>query len=584
MSLDRTRSASPSRGDQHRVSQTDAKSPGVQRIEAISKALTLRDRICIFLSIFLIAYVYGLDGTLRYTYQPYATASYGQHSLYSSVNVLRAVIAAAAQPTSARIADVFGRVELICASVFFYVVGTAIEAGATNLDTFAGGSVLYQIGFTMILLLVEVVIADITSTRARLLFSYIPALPFIINTWVSGDISEAVLESTDWKWGIGMWTIIYTVCAMPLIISLWVVSRRARRLGYLDDYKSTLQLVGGKNLAVSLFWRLDIIGILFLIAMFALLLVPLTLAGGFESKWGEAYIIAPLVVGILCIPAFIWWESRWAPHPISPFYLMKDRGIWAALGIAVLLNFSWTMQADYLYTVLIVAFDFSIKSATRITSLYSFVSVITGTLLGLVVYKVRRLKIFILIGTALFLVAFGLLIHFRGSSSSPAKSGVIGAQVLLGFAGGLFPYPAQVSLQSGLKHEHLAVMTALYLALYNIGSALGNAVSGAIWTQTLPGSLSDKLQGINSTLAAAAYQNPFLEVAAYPVGTRERDAIVEAYRDTQRLLAITGACLCVGLIGFALCLRNPKLNNEQTLARDLPLEEIEERGPDDIKV
>lgn len=90
----------------------------------------------------------GLDGTLRYTYQPYATASFEQHSLLATINVLRAVIAAAAQPTAAKIADVFGRAELIMVSVFFYVIGTIIEAAATDLDTFAAGAVIYQIGYT----------------------------------------------------------------------------------------------------------------------------------------------------------------------------------------------------------------------------------------------------------------------------------------------------------------------------------------------------------------------------------------------------------------------------------------------------
>lgn len=45
------------------------KSPGVQRIEVISSQFRLIDRICLFCSIFLLAYVYGLDGTIRYTYQ-----------------------------------------------------------------------------------------------------------------------------------------------------------------------------------------------------------------------------------------------------------------------------------------------------------------------------------------------------------------------------------------------------------------------------------------------------------------------------------------------------------------------------------
>ncbi|KAH8892395.1 MFS transporter [Thozetella sp. PMI_491] len=550
------------------------KSAGVQRIEAITSVMTRTDRIFIFFGVFLIAYVYGLDGTLRYSYQPYATSSFSSHSLLATINVLRAVIAAAAQPTSAKIADVFGRLELVCLSVFFYVIGTIVEAVATNVETFAGGAVIYQVGYTMVMLLVEVIIADITSTRARLLFSYIPALPFIINTWVSGNISDAVLTTTTWKWGIGMWAIIYPVCALPLIISLWVVGRRARKQGVLDPYLSDQQMAGGyKSFLIDLFWRLDVIGIILVIAMFALVLVPLTVAGGFHDQWANAHVIAPLVVGILCIPAFILWELR-APHPLAPFSLMKDRAVWGPLGIAVLLNFAWYMQGDYLFTVLIVAFDFSLADATRVTSLYSFVSVITGFLLGFVVFKVRRLKIFIIIGTMLFMVAFGLLIHFRGTPTSAGRSGVIGAEVLLGIAGGMFPYPAQASLQAALRHENLAVMTGLYLATYNVGSAFGNTVSGAIWTQVLPNALEERLRPINSTLAALTYADPFTMAATYPLGTPERTAIVDAYQYAQRLLTITGICLCVPLIGFAFTLRNPKLNDNQNLVESPNDDEI----------
>jgi SIT family siderophore-iron:H+ symporter-like MFS transporter len=108
------------------------------------------------------------------------------------------------------------------------------------------------------------------------------------------------------------------------------------------------------------------------------------------------------------------------------------------------------MQGDYLYAVLIVAFDQSVTAATRISSLYSFASVLTGTALvsrwrlvpprladhhtsqGLVVMRVRRLKPFIVAGCCLFTVAFGLLIRYRGSAASGEASGVIGAQVVLG--------------------------------------------------------------------------------------------------------------------------------------------------------
>ncbi|KAF5632752.1 siderophore iron transporter 1 [Fusarium sp. NRRL 52700] len=561
---DRGHEVPPSAADAVR----DITSPGVQRIKAMSEVITLTDRIFIFFGVFLIAYAYGLDGTVRYAYQPSALNSFEEHSLQSSVNTLRAVIAAAAQPTAGKIADVFGRVELICISVFFYTIGTVIEAAAQNLDTYSAGAVIYQIGYTMILLLVEVIIGDITSVRSRLFFSYIPALPFIINTWVSGDVTEAVLGATTWRWGIGMWCIIYPVCALPLIISLLVVGHRAKKAGHLVGYRSSFQQLGFNKLTVELFWLLDIIGVILLIAVFALLLVPLTIAGGFESKWSDPQVVAPLVIGFVCIPVFVVWELR-APHPLVPFHHMKDRSVWAPMGIACMLNFAWTMQGDYLYTVLQVSFNFSIKAATRVQSLYSFASVITGTILGLIVYKVRRFKVFIVSGTCLFLVAFGLLIRYRGDPSSDNKSGVIGAQILLGIAGGMFPYPAQASLQAYVTHERLAVMTGLYLALYQVGSAFGNAVSGAIWTQVLPVRLAQSFSSFgNETLAVYAYSQPLSAIIDFPVGSDERDAMIDAYKHVQRLLTITGICLCVPLIAFSLCLRNPKLTDQQNLVED----------------
>jgi SIT family siderophore-iron:H+ symporter-like MFS transporter len=63
----------------------------------------------------------------------------------------------------------------------------------------------------------------------------------------------------------------------------------------------------------------------------------------------------------------------------------------------------------------------------------SFVSVITGTILGAIVIYVRRLKPFIVAGTLLFMAAFGILIRFRGGADGSSHAGIIGGQILLGF-------------------------------------------------------------------------------------------------------------------------------------------------------
>lgn len=362
-----------------------------------------------------------------------------------------------------------------------------------------------------------------------------------------------------------MWAIIFPVAALPLLMSLTYAGFKARKSGELQSFLTPYQRLGAKTLAVELFWQLDVVGIILIIAVFGLILTPLTLAGGFTSEWRSAHIIAPLVIGFLCIPVFFIWERK-SKHPLVPFHLLRDRGVWGALGIALFLNFAWYLQGDYLYTVVVVAFNQSTLSATRITSLYSFVSVLVGLSIGTLVRFIKQLKWIIVAGTCLFTVAFGLLIQFRGGGSGSAYSGVIGAQVLLGIAGGMFPYPAQASIQSCTKHENVATITGLYLATYQIGSALGNCVSGAYWTNSLPQRLATNLAPFNNaTLPTYAYSNPFSFIGEYSFETAERQAVVEAYKETQKVLCIIGICLTLPLIAFGLCTRNKTLGKEQSL-------------------
>jgi SIT family siderophore-iron:H+ symporter-like MFS transporter len=116
-------------------------------------------------------------------------------------------------------------------------------------------------------------------------------------------------------------------------------------------------------------------------------------------------------------------------------------------------------------------------------------------------------------------------------------------------------------------------MTGLFLAFHSIGDALGNTVAGAIWTQVLPSALASRpaTQADGATIAASVYGNPFAVVAQYPIGNEVRSAIIASYQHVQRLLCITGLCLCIPLIGLAFCLRDPPLNNAQSLVEDSPL-------------
>ncbi|RYP36051.1 hypothetical protein DL767_003523 [Monosporascus sp. MG133] len=537
---------------------------GVERIAAISAAFTTPLKVVLFLGIFLVAYCYGLDATLRGTYQTYATNNYSQHSLLGTMNTVRAILAAAIQPPYARVADKFGRVELLLFATVFYIVGTAVAAASKGVEAFTAGQLLYQIGYTGLMLLIEVLIADVTSLQNRVLFSFIPATPFLINAWVSGDIAQAVMGSAGWRWGMGMWCIILPVCAIALFLPIVLAKRKAAKQGKLPK-RARRDGRGVARGVLDIAEEIDLVGMVLLGAMLTLILLPLTLAGGVSQSWKSARVIAMLVIGVVvCIPAFVVWETKFAKYPCVPFGILTDRTILAGLTIAVGLNMSWYLQGDFLYTVLVVSFDQSIKAATRIASLYSFTSVLAGVATGFAVRSVHRVKPFAMAGTLVFILAMGLLIKYRNGDAGVA--GMIGSQVVLGVGGGLFAYPVQAMVQAAVSHEHMATMTALYLAFYQIGSALGNAISTAIWTQVLPAELAHQLG--DAALAADAYSQPLTFIVTYVAGTPERIAMVAAYSHVQRYLAITGLCLSVITFIASMFLRNFRVDGRQSLTED----------------
>lgn len=109
-------------------------------------------------------------------------------------------------------------------------------------------------------------------------------------------------------------------------------------------------------------------------------------------------------------------------------------------------------------------------------------------------------------------VAFSILIHFRGSLNS--HSGIIGGLCLIGFGTTFFSYPITVSVQSCITHENMASMTSVIYTVYRVGDvvgdavgdAVGAAVASAIWTQTLYGDLNKKPG--DSDLAFSVYSQP----------------------------------------------------------------------------
>lgn len=562
-------------------------SPGVRRAEVLmDQYLSWYLRVLLFVTIFIVLYVYSIDGTVRGYLQSYATASYAELPLMATINVIRAVVLAAAQPCYARLLDRFGRIEIFVTAILFYVVGTIIELQAWDINRFAGGAVLYSIGYTGVIVMIQIILADFSNLNWRLACLFIPAMPFIINTWVLGDIVDSIITTHLWSWGIALWAYVFPLLCIPFLgclVHMWWLARKTDEWRVIQQETRRRKWTSWRdNILIDLFWELDVLGLLFIICVFGFILVPFTLAGGTQLKWQRGSTIAPLVIGFVLIPFFVLWEARFARFPIVPYKLIRDRGVWLALVVAMFVNWVWYMPNDFMYTILMVAMNQLIKAATRITQLYSFVLVIVGPLLGLVIVYFRRTKGFIMFGVVCWIIAMGILVHFRGDNNGTDfrmfVNGVIGAECLLGFGAGFYTYTTQVSIATCTNHEYMAVIISLYLASYNIGSALGASVSGAIYTNLLYDRMVEELSkaGLDASLATQAYGLPFEFIVSYTWGTPERVAIVLAYAHVQRILCIVGLVLCFPLLLDTFFLRDHQLDSVQLLELDHKLGVVDE--------
>lgn len=98
------------------------------------------------------------------------------------------------------------------------------------------------------------------------------------------------------------------------MISLWLPLRRARQREQEIDAARPSRKRSFRCLLIRMFWEIDVIGLVLVIAVFILILVPFTIAGASQhmsEEWGTAKILVPVLIGtVILLPLWIVWEGK----------------------------------------------------------------------------------------------------------------------------------------------------------------------------------------------------------------------------------------------------------------------------------
>ncbi len=223
------------------------------------------------------------------------------------------------------------------------------------------------------------------------------------------------------------------------------------------------------------------------------------------------------------------------------------------------------------------------EGATRINILEGFASSLTLIPVAFIVRRYRVVKPLVVLGYAIQVAAQGMAWRFRGGYSRHELAGLIASEILDGIGSGLSAHPSLVAMQSKLGHDQALLVTSCWAVGSQAGSGIAAAISGAIWTNMLPGKLLEGLKNAGvadaAKIAKEVYGSPLSFVKKYKPYSVEREAVVNAYRDVWRLLCIPAVVIMGVAFLLTLLMDNVKLDERHSL-RDA--KEMEAESDDNL--
>ncbi|KAJ5775280.1 uncharacterized protein N7511_000291 [Penicillium nucicola] len=535
-------STSPSPQDKN-VSEEEDQQDGVRVAEAVTKTWSKKYLIIAYASMWLVYFTNYLNSSLTSNLSAYITSGFAEHSLLSVISVITSVMGAACLMPIAKVLNLWDRTTGFIIMILIAIMGLIMMAGCHNIATYCAAQAFYTVGFTGAIFCIDVMTSDTSSLRDRGIAFAFTSSPGMITAFSGSPLSNQFHE-TNWRWAYGTICIVLPIVASPLIVVWQLAKRKAAKEGTLQ-YKPRSTRTWFDSIRFYII-EFDIIGIFLMIGGTILFLTSFNIAGNTQGQWKSPKIIAMMVVGFCVLVAFAIYERWLAPKPFVPYHLLVDRTVIGACLLDITYQVSYYCWASYFTSYLQVVYNTSLTQAGYISAIFDFMDPIWLIACGFCIRATGRFK---------WLLCFARWVPVH-VSDIPCRGG--GTLILI----------EQIAVMAASTHEEYAAMLALLSTFGNIGGAIGSSVSGAIWTNTLPGKLRELLPTELKDQWSTIYED--LEVQlSYPVGSPARIAIQDAYAFSQRNMMIAGTAIMGLSLAWVAIMRNIKVHNDKDLNKVL---------------
>lgn len=494
-------------------------------------------------SILVCSWAYSLDSSTTYSLQPLATSHFSDHSMgLASLSIASAIISSVSQPVLAKLSDAVSRPFIYVVAVLFYTVGYIIVASSKTISAYIVGVALASVGKAGVSLMNSLVVADLTPLKWRGLVTGILATPFIINTWFAGLIVND-LTASNWRWGYGMFAIIIPAVLSPAIAIMFYFEGKAAigipNKGSPNGHEKKDFKAWSKYILKALI-EVDALGLLLLGFGFALLLLPFSLYTGAENGWRNPSIIAMITVGGVLLIIFGIFEYYYAPYPAMPLRILNR-----TLVCSIIIDFFYYLAGYigllYFSSYVYIVQEWSYRDWTYFNNTLTLALCVFGVIAGVLFRITHRYKVWQLLGLAMRIIGYGIML--KGNQSTINTVALVFHPLLAGAGGGLSVVASSIALQASVPHEDVAIASSLLNLWTNVGGAIGDTITVAIWDSKMPNSLRKHLPASVNDTEVMTFYGDITSIRNYPMDSEVRQGAITAYREVNYYLY----CIALGL-------------------------------------
>jgi MFS family permease len=334
-----------------------------------------------------------------------------------------------------------------------------------------GGGALMTVAFTLI--------ARLVPPRERGRYQSHVASLFAVTSVTGPLIGGFFVDHLSWRWAF---FVVTALCGLALAV--------VRRL----PADETMPGDGADVLGAS--------GVV--VVLVCLMLVALW--GGQVAAWSSPLILVLLAVSAVSIALFVAWERRVA-DPLVPVRLLHRRAVWIAVTLGFLSGVSMFGVIAFAPTFLQVSLGASATASGLLLVPLMGCILIGSTTGGRVMSRTGRYRSVALGGSVLLAVGTGLLTTMGADTPLGLPSLYVG---VVGVGIGLLMPVTLVAVQNEVPADQLGAATSLTQFTRKIGSTLGVAVLGGLFTTRL----NDGLDASSSDLPPGTSPDSLLETPA----------------------------------------------------------------------